>query len=100
MVILAAQALYLFLPLLVAAALSGVVLPGWSCATIYGRVSSGPLTGGATFRGRRLFGANKTWRGVVCAVAGCLATVAVQTYVVGDRAGSIAVLPYSERRRH
>jgi CDP-2,3-bis-(O-geranylgeranyl)-sn-glycerol synthase len=55
-----------------------------------------PIDGGATFRGRRLFGANKTWRGVVCAVAGCLATVAVQTYVVGDRAGSIAVLPYSK----
>src|SRR5205814_475459 len=79
-----------------------------------------PIDDGATFRGRRLFGDNKTWRGVACAVAGgvacavaggvacavaggvacavagCLATVAVQKDVVGDNAGIIAVLPYSK----
>lgn len=29
-----------------------------------------PLDGGATFRGRRLFGDNKTWRGAIVIVAG------------------------------
>jgi hypothetical protein len=29
-----------------------------------------PVDGGATFRGRRLFGANKTWRGMVAMSAG------------------------------
>ncbi|WP_205696419.1 CDP-archaeol synthase [Conexibacter sp. SYSU D00693] len=31
-----------------------------------------PLDGGATWRGRRLFGANKTWRGALCMLLGCL----------------------------
>ncbi|HYF25073.1 MAG TPA: CDP-archaeol synthase [Baekduia sp.] len=31
-----------------------------------------PLDGGATWRGRRLFGANKTWRGALCMVLGVL----------------------------
>ena len=33
-----------------------------------------PLDGGATFRGRRLFGDNKTWRGAVVIVAGVVVT--------------------------
>lgn len=38
-----------------------------------------PLDGGATFRGRRLFGANKTWRGALCMVLGVLlATLALE----------------------
>lgn len=86
MLMLAAQALYLFLPLLVAAALSGVVLRYnlWACL-------KRPIDGGMTVRGRRLFSDNKTWRGVVCAVLGCLITVIVQRYVLDDRVGSIAV---------
>jgi CDP-2,3-bis-(O-geranylgeranyl)-sn-glycerol synthase len=32
-----------------------------------------PLDGGATFRGRRLFGDNKTWRGALVIIAGVLA---------------------------
>lgn len=91
MLMLAAQALYLFLPLLVAAALSGVVLRYnlWACL-------KRPIDGGMTVRGRRLFGDNKTWRGVVCAVLGCLITVIVQTYVLDDHVGSVAVLPYGQ----
>jgi CDP-2,3-bis-(O-geranylgeranyl)-sn-glycerol synthase len=30
-----------------------------------------PLDGGATWRGRRLLGDNKTWRGALCMVLGC-----------------------------
>jgi CDP-diglyceride synthetase len=33
-----------------------------------------PLDGGATFRGRRLFGDNKTWRGAIVIVAGVVVT--------------------------
>lgn len=89
MMLLVAQALYLFAPLLVAAALGGVVLRYnlWSGLRR-------PIDGGATVRGRRLFGANKTWRGVGCAVVGCTIAVAVQTYVVEEWADPIAVLPY------
>jgi CDP-2,3-bis-(O-geranylgeranyl)-sn-glycerol synthase len=37
-----------------------------------------PLDGGRTFRGRRVFGDNKTWRGALCMTAGVvLATVAL-----------------------
>lgn len=32
-----------------------------------------PLDGGATYRGRRLFGANKTWRGALAMAAGVVA---------------------------
>jgi len=34
-----------------------------------------PIDGGATFRGRRLFGDNKTWRGAVVIVLGVVVTV-------------------------
>jgi len=87
---LAAQALYLFVPLLVAAVLAGVVqrYELWTCLTR-------PIDGGAMVRGHRLFGDHKTWRGAVCAVVGCLIAVLAQKYVVGDRAGAIAVIPYS-----
>lgn len=68
-----AQALYLFAPLIVAAALAGLVLrfdwlPG----------SSRPLDGRAMFREHRVFGDGKTWRGVLVAIGGSSVSVALQ----------------------
>lgn len=88
---LAAQALYLFSPLLAAAGLAGVVqrYDLWRCF-------KRPIDGGATLGGRRVFGDNKTWRGVVCAVAGCVAAVATQKYLVGAHAGGLSVIDYAK----
>ncbi len=70
----AAQALYLFLPLLVSAALSGIVLRfDWL------RALRRPIDHGATFRDRRLFGDSKTWRGVAVAIIGAIGAVVVQS---------------------
>jgi CDP-2,3-bis-(O-geranylgeranyl)-sn-glycerol synthase len=38
-----------------------------------------PLDGGATFRGRRVFGDNKTWRGVIVMFAGTFAAAIILT---------------------
>jgi hypothetical protein len=75
---LVARVLYLVSPLLVAAALAGIVQHDdfW---TLLKR----PIDGGASIRGRR---------GVACALADGIATVAVQRYFVGDRAGTLAVI--------
>lgn len=83
-----AQAAYLFAPLLVASTLSAVVLRFdlW-------RPLRRPIDGGRTWRGRRVFGDNKTWRGVVVAVVGCIAAIAVQA-VVGERVGRLALVDY------
>jgi len=87
---LAAQILYLFLPLLAAAALAGVA-QHYDLLTTLKR----PIDGGASFRGRRFFGDNKTWRGAACALAGCMATVALQKYLIGDLASTLAVIDYA-----
>lgn len=84
-----AQALYLFAPLLAAAALSAVVLR-WDLLAWLKR----PIDGGATLGGRRVFGDNKTWRGVFVAVAGSVAAVAAQKYLIGGAAGRLAVVDY------
>jgi hypothetical protein len=83
-----AQAAYLFAPLLVASALSVVVLRFdlW-------RPLRRPIDSGRAWRGRRAFGDSKTWRGVVVAVVGCIAAVAVQA-VVGERVGRVALVDY------
>ena len=83
-----AQAAYLFAPLLVATAVSAVVLrfDRWQCLRR-------PIDGGHRWRGVRLFGDNKTWRGVVVAIAGCMLGVALQI-AIGDRAGRLAVVDY------
>ena len=84
------RTLYLFAPLLVSAALSGVVMRlDWL------RVLKRPIDGGATWRGRRVFGDGKTWRGVIIAVVGSIAAVAIQKHVVGEHVGSIAVVDYA-----
>ena len=42
-----------------------------------------PLDGGRTFRGRRLFGANKTWRGLVVMVPATGAAFAAVAWIAG-----------------
>lgn len=88
-VVAAAQALYLFAPLLVSAALSGLVLRfEWL------RILRRPIDHGVTFRGRRLFGDSKTWRGVVVAVVGSIGTVAMQQSLRAYVSAALQVLDY------
>ena len=84
------RVLYLFAPLLVSAALSAVI----QRYDLWSQLSS-PIDGGRSFHGRRLFGDGKTWRGVVVAVVGSAATVFAQKYVIGARAGALALVDYS-----
>ncbi|MBS1122712.1 MAG: putative CDP-diglyceride synthetase [Deltaproteobacteria bacterium] len=83
------QALYLFGPLLLASALSAIVLK-------YDLLRSlrRPIDHGWKVRGRRIFGDSKTWRGVVVAVVGCVAGVAIQRAVAGDHLASISLVDY------
>jgi CDP-2,3-bis-(O-geranylgeranyl)-sn-glycerol synthase len=83
-----ARAAYLFAPLLVASVLSAIVLrlDLWHALRR-------PIDGGRTWRNRRVFGDSKTWRGVVVAVVGCTAAVAVQA-LAGDRVGRVAIVDY------
>jgi len=85
------QAAYLFAPLLVASGLSAIVLERdlW-------RALRRPIDGGKSWRGRRVFGDSKTWRGLVVAVIGCIAGVAIQKFVVGDHVASFALVHYAE----
>lgn len=86
------QSFYLFSPLLVAASLSAVVSRFDVLARWYI-----PLDGGRTLRGVRLFGDNKTWRGLAVAVAGAILGVFLQR-TVGIRTnalGAISLLDYS-----
>ena len=87
--LLALQAVYLFSPLFAAAALSGVVLRFDLL-----RALRRPLDGGASLGGRRVFGDNKTVRGLLVGVVGATAGVLVQRYVVGARAAGFALLDY------
>jgi CDP-archaeol synthase len=54
------EAIWIFLPL-IGGALAHAPVLRWNLLPALAR----PLDGGATFRGRRLFGANKTWRGAL-----------------------------------
>src|SRR5262245_20951427 len=85
----AAQLLYLFAPLLVAVVFTGLTLKRY-----WLRALARPIDGGATFRGRRVFGDSKTWRIVVVAVVVCMAGVTVQKHIVGARAGWVALVDY------
>jgi CDP-2,3-bis-(O-geranylgeranyl)-sn-glycerol synthase len=86
-----AQILYLFLPLLPGMILLGIV----SRYDLFPWLNR-PLDGGAMLRGHRLFGANKTWRGVACSWAGSILTVAAQKYIIGDKAGNLAIIDYGQ----
>ncbi len=85
-----ARVLYLLAPLLVAAALSGVVIRFDLAHALYR-----PIDAGRSSRGRRVLGDGKTWRGVATAVVGCVIAVAVQKYALWPLARPIALLDYS-----
>jgi hypothetical protein len=85
----AAQALYLFAPLLVAAALSGIVLR-FDLLPCLRR----PIDGGAMLLGERLFGDGKTWRGAAMAVVGSIAGVALQQAARARVPSWVAVVDY------
>lgn len=88
---LAAEFLYLYAPLLLSAAISGVVMrQNWLA------FSRRPIDAGRTLGGKRIFGDSKTWRGVLVAVLGCILGVAIQKHVVGEHARSIARLDYQQ----
>jgi CDP-archaeol synthase len=84
-----ARVLYLLSPLLFSAALSGVVLR-WDLFHFLKR----PIDAGSTFRGRRLFGDSKTWRGVATAVVGSMLAVAAQRYLLWPQAQCLAIVDY------
>ncbi len=84
---LSARVLWLFAPLLVSLALAAVV-HRWDLV----RALKRPIDGGRTFRGKRLFGASKTWRGVAIAVVGSTIAVALQKHVLV--APSLSLLDY------
>src|SRR5258706_15782204 len=85
-----AQVLYLYSPLLVTVLFTGLTLR----FDLFPALKR-PIDGGATFRGRRVFGATKTWRIVAVTVIGCVAVVAVQKYLGGARAGWLALGDYA-----
>ena len=84
-----AQVLYLFAPLLFSAALAAWV----HRYDLFPRLAR-PIDGGATLRGRRIFGDGKTWRGILIAVVGSIAMVSFQKHAIGARAGALAVVDY------
>jgi hypothetical protein len=88
--VMCARALYLFAPLLFSAVISGIVLR----FDLFPRLAA-PIDGGHCFRGRRIFGDGKTWRGVVVAVTGCIGAVAVQKQLTGDWVRAIRVVDYA-----
>ena len=84
------QVLYLFAPLLASAALSGVVLR----FDLFPALRR-PIDAGLSFHGNRLFGDNKTWRGVVVAVIGSIATAAVQK-AIEAQTRAVALVDYRD----
>ena len=88
LVLTAIRALYLFSPLLVAACLSAFVLRFDLLHEL-----ARPIDAGRTFRGERLFGDGKTYRGVATSVVGATAGVIVQ-WAIGSRVGRIALVDY------
>jgi CDP-archaeol synthase len=85
-----AQVLYLFAPLLVSAAFMGLVLR-FDCVPSLRR----PLDHGVTWRGRRVFGDGKTWRGVAVAIIGSIATLFVQRAVRASVPALLQVVDYA-----
>jgi CDP-2,3-bis-(O-geranylgeranyl)-sn-glycerol synthase len=69
------DAIWVFLPVLGGALAHAPVL-----ALDLLRPLKRPLDGGATFRGRRVFGDNKTWRGAVVIVAGVVVTTVLLSH--------------------
>lgn len=88
--LLAAEFFYLYSPLLLSAAISGLVMrQNWLA------FARRPIDAGRSWRGNRLFGDSKTWRGVLVAVVGCIIGVAIQKHLIGEHARSIARVDYA-----
>lgn len=51
-----------------------------------------PIDGGVTIRGKRLLGANKTWRGIIAGILLATFTVAVQQIIVANSTPLAAIL--------
>jgi hypothetical protein len=84
------QVLYLFAPLLLAAALSGLVMrKNWLRALYI------PIDGGVRFREQPLFGRSKTWRGIAVAITGCILGAAIQRYLLVSPMKAISLIDYS-----
>lgn len=86
----AAQAVYLFAPLLVSAALAGIVMRyrGLECL-------DRPLDHGATLCGRRWLGDGKTWRGLLLSVTGACFAVAIQRAIAPVLPRTLQVIDYA-----
>lgn len=67
------QVSYLFAPILV-----GLIVHGFCIKLGWLKVLVSPVDRGAEFRGRRVFGANKTWRGITAMALGTAAGFVIQ----------------------
>jgi CDP-diacylglycerol--serine O-phosphatidyltransferase len=86
-----AQVLYLFAPLLLSAAISGLVMRRNWLQALYV-----PIDSGVELWNQPLFGRSKTWRGFVLAVFGCILGAACQRYLLASWMEPIALLDYSQ----
>jgi hypothetical protein len=73
--------------LLAAFVLAGMAQTAWFAMPLSRRFSR-PLDGGALFRGRRVFGEHKTWRGFVVMIPAAAASFAALAAAIGDPAGA------------
>jgi CDP-2,3-bis-(O-geranylgeranyl)-sn-glycerol synthase len=85
------QALYLLAPLLLIAAPLSAIVIRFNLAPRLRR----PIDRGAYFRGKRLFGDSKTWRGVAVAIVGCIIGVALQKHALLNWAAPLALIDYA-----
>lgn len=84
-------ALWLFAPLLFAAGVAAVVQKrNWL------RWARRPVDGGRTWRGRRIFGDNKTWRGFLVAVVASAAFATLQARGLVDVAADLRAVDWAE----
>jgi hypothetical protein len=78
------EALWLFTPIFLAAAVNGTVMK----LDILNALKR-PMDGGLTWRGRRIFGDNKTWRTAFVGTASCAVGVVLQAALVGTTSFSV-----------
>ncbi len=85
------QAGFLLLPAIVANSLPQLLARG----PVFGRLNVA-IDGGRTFRSKRLFGDNKTWRGLIGGSIGAIITILLQeSWVLSSDLSNITVLDYS-----
>lgn len=85
------QALYFFLPAYLAN-----MAPVFA-AKVFGRRFTNPIDGKRTYRGKRIFGNHKTWRGLISGIIVAILTVYIQRLVANTGFGlRLSLLDYSE----